>query len=87
MRSSVLTFLFALVAPLSLASTACFLSTEGETYDGTYDTGSCEIGSEGCSCTSGGKCNDPFLCNQNLGICVADTCPVGTETCACSPGG
>jgi hypothetical protein len=87
MRSSALTFLFALVAPLSLGSMACFLSTE-EGYDiDSYDTGSCEIGTEGCQCTSGGKCNDPFFCNTNLNICVADLCPVGTETCACTPEG
>lgn len=44
----------------------------------------CEIGSEGCACTTGGKCNDPFLCNENLNICVADVCPVGTEGCDCT---
>ena len=73
MRSSVLTFLFAVVAPVSLGSSACFLSTEGDTYDGTYGTGGCEIGSEGCACTSGGKCNDPFICNTNLRNSRADT--------------
>lgn len=88
MRSSALTFLFALVAPLSLGSMACFLSTEGDGYDyDTYDSGTCEIGTEGCQCTTGGKCNDPFFCNTNLNICVADLCPVGTETCACTPEG
>ena len=87
MRSSLFTFLFAVVAPLALGSSACFLSTEGDTYEGTFDSGGCEIGSEGCACTSGGKCNDPFSCNVNLGICVADTCPVGTEACACTPEG
>lgn len=87
MRSSALTFLFALVAPLSLGSVACFLSTEGDGYDYDTDSGSCEIGSEGCQCTTGGKCNDPFLCDTNLNICYAEDCPTGTETCPCTPKG
>lgn len=49
--------------------------------------GGCEIGTEGCPCTTGGKCNDPFFCNLNLNLCVADVCPVGTEACACTPEG
>lgn len=55
--------------------------------DGGSGDAGCNVGSEGCACTTGGKCNDPFLCNQNLNICVADVCPVGTETCACTPEG
>ena len=54
---------------------------------GTADTGGCPIGTEGCPCTSGGQCNDPFVCADNLDICVADNCPVGTEGCACTPKG
>lgn len=62
----------------------------GPMHDGADDTGpsqGCEVGSEGCPCTTGGKCNDPFSCNNNLNICVADVCPVGTEACACTPEG
>lgn len=88
MRSSALTFMFALVAPLLAGSSACFLSTEGDSFDGTVGgTSGCQIGTEGCDCTSGGKCNDPFLCNVNLNICISDTCPVGTEACVCTPKG
>ncbi|MCX4245625.1 hypothetical protein [Paraliomyxa miuraensis] len=62
---------------------------EGGRPSGADETGPqyCQIGSEGCACTTGGKCNDPFLCNTNLNICVADLCPVGTEGCACTPMG
>ncbi|MEX1369318.1 MAG: hypothetical protein AB1Z98_39690 [Nannocystaceae bacterium] len=55
--------------------------------DGSGGAGGCDIGSEGCPCTTGGKCNDPFFCNLNLNLCVADICPVGTEACACTPEG
>lgn len=47
----------------------------------------CQVGAEGCPCTSGGMCNAPFMCNDNLNICVADLCPVGTEGCSCTPRG
>lgn len=87
MRSSALTFLFALVAPLSLGSMACFLSTEGDGYESWSTGDTCDVGSEGCPCTSGGLCNAPFYCVPNQNICAADPCPVGTETCACTPEG
>ncbi len=75
-----------LITPL-LIGLGCIIETESEVFDETDTSGSCEIGSEGCPCTSGGKCNDPFSCNENLNLCIADTCPVGTETCACTPMG
>lgn len=84
LRPALWTSLFALLVPLSWSSVGCVIS------DGTPigDTGgTCDIGSEGCPCTSGGMCNDPFFCNDNLNICVSDPCPVGTETCACTPMG
>lgn len=90
MRSSTLTFLFAVLGPMSLGSVACFLSTEGDGYDyETYgsDGGDCEIGSEGCSCTMGGSCNPGFKCDNNQNICFLDVCPVGTEGCECTPMG
>lgn len=89
MRSSLLTLLFAVAAPLSIGSAACFLSTEGDgyEYDDYGDTGGCEVGVEGCPCTSGGSCNPPMKCDNNLNICILDTCPVGNEGCDCTPGG
>src|SRR5688572_11718425 len=93
MRSSRLTWVFAVFAPVAAGSMGCFLSTERDTYDETYgdygtgDGGGCPVGAEGCPCTSGGKCNDPFLCNTNLNICISDTCPVGSEGCPCTQGG
>src|SRR5688500_13221359 len=89
MRSQTLTFVFAILGPLSLGSVACFLSTEGDGYD--YETygsgGDCEVGSEGCDCTSGGSCNPGFKCDTNQNICFLDECTVGTEGCAGTPAG
>lgn len=92
MRSSFLTLVFAVAAPVALGSMACFLSTEGEGYD--YDSygdggtsGDCDVGHEGCSCTSGGSCNPGLRCDNNQNICFLDTCPVGNEGCDCTPGG
>ena len=89
MRSSLLTWLFAVAAPVSLGSMACFLSTEGDGYDyETYGTsGNCNVGSEGCPCTSGGMCNPGFRCDNNQNICFLDACPDGTEGCSCTTGG
>lgn len=90
MRSSTLTFVFAIFGPLSLGSVACFLSTEGDGYDDyeTYGTdGSCEVGTEGCDCTTGGSCNPGYKCDNNQNICFLDVCPVGTEGCECTPAG
>ncbi len=89
MRSSVLTLLFAIAAPVSLGSMACFLSTEGDGYDyESYGTsGDCQTGWEGCACTSGGSCNPGLQCDNNQNICFLDTCPVGNEGCECTPGG
>ena len=91
MRNSMLTFLFAVFMPLAFASSACFLTTEGERY--SYDSygggtgGDCPIGHEGCACTSGGQCNQPFHCDQNLNICLSDPCPRGSAGCLCTTGG
>jgi len=91
MRSSFLTLLFAVAMPVSLGSMACFLSTEGDGYDyetyGGTDGGTCEVGHEGCDCTSGGSCNPGFFCDNNQNKCFLDTCPVGNEGCDCTPGG
>ena len=95
MRNCRLTFVFGVLAPIMLGWTGCFIATEGETYDDTYggSTGSdgigphCsadQVGSEGCQCTSGDKCNDPFLCNPNLNLCISDNCPIGSEGCECT---
>ena len=86
MRTPLLTFIFAFAAPVSLASMACFLSTEGDGYDyDSYGTGGgCEVGTEGCPCTSGGNCNPGYYCAPNENICLLDTCPVGSEGCACT---
>src|SRR5574338_628420 len=77
------------VCALATPAVGCFITTDGERYEDSYSTsdGGCNVGSEGCECTSGGKCNDPFLCNPNLNLCISDACPVGTETCPCTPGG
>src|SRR4030095_13815722 len=83
---------FAALAAVAAGSTACSLGgPEDGDYSGSYDTGGgggggggCPVGNEGCPCTSGGKCNDPFLCNPNLNICISDTCPVGSEGCLCT---
>lgn len=89
MRSSVLTLFFALAAPLSIGSGACFLSTDdgGYDYDSYGTSGQCETGWEGCACTSGGSCNPGLQCDNNQNVCFLDTCPVGNEGCACTPGG
>jgi hypothetical protein len=97
MRNSRLSFVFGVAAPIVLGWSGCFIATEGETYDDTYgtagdDEGSYEcdadhVGWEGCACTSGGACNEPFLCNPNLDRCIADTCPTGEEGCECTSGG
>jgi hypothetical protein len=97
MRNCRLTFVLGLVAPIVLGLTGCFIATEGETYDDTFgetggNTGGYEcdadhVGWESCPCTSGGMCNEPFLCNPNLDRCIADTCPLGDEGCECTSGG
>lgn len=85
-RRSALPLWIALLAP-PLAAWGCQADVESEYFEDTETHPPCEIGSEGCHCTTGGKCNDPFLCVINLNVCIADTCPVGTETCACTPNG
>ncbi len=100
MRNSRLSFVFAVVAPIVLGWTGCFIATEGETYEDDYGTAGddgaeeggyeCDadhVGWESCPCTSGGSCNEPFLCNPNLDRCIADTCPLGDEGCQCTSGG
>lgn len=84
-RSTLASWLTLLVLPW--AGSGCYVTTESEIFGETDAPETCEIGSEGCPCTSGGKCNDPFVCNTNLDVCLADTCPVGTETCSCTPKG
>lgn len=94
MRICRLTSVLGLVAPIVLGLSGCFIATEGETYDDTYGSSGpdgtgpmCsadQVGSEGCQCTMGDKCNEPFLCNPNLNLCISDTCPVGSEGCPCT---
>lgn len=75
-------------SPLVLAG--CVIEhIDSESFEDTdvSDAQGCQVGHEGCACTSGGVCNAPFYCAPNINICVADTCPVGTEACACTPNG
>lgn len=65
------------------ASLACVID-EHDSSGGT--SGACEVGHEGCPCTSGGSCNPGFTCDNNLNICLLPTCPIGTETCPCTSG-
>lgn len=83
MRSNVLTLILGLAAPVAFA---CVIDEVDDSVQGGT-SGSCEVGHEGCACTSGGSCNPGFECNQNQNICFLDTCPVGTETCDCTPKG
>ncbi|MEM6991612.1 MAG: hypothetical protein AAF721_13990 [Myxococcota bacterium] len=83
MRRNILSLLIAVVAP---ASVACVVVPENDSIVGGT-SGSCEVGHEGCPCTSGGSCNPGFECDVNQNICKLDTCPVGTEACACTPEG
>ncbi len=89
MRASRLVFVLAMAAPSSLLLAGCFITADGERYeDAIGSTGSgCDVGHEGCPCTSGGSCNPGFFCNTNLNICISDACPAGTEECHCTPGG
>lgn len=89
MHSRRLLFVLGLVAPFVLGLGGCFITADGERYEDTVGTGGdgCQVGFEGCACTSGGACNDPFYCHTNLNICVSDTCPRGSDGCHCTEGG
>jgi len=82
MRSNLWTLILAVAAPVAFA---CVIVEPDDDVGGT--SGTCEVGHEGCECTSGGSCNPGFVCDKNQNICFLDTCPVGTETCACTPEG
>ncbi|MCH9686659.1 MAG: VWA domain-containing protein [Deltaproteobacteria bacterium] len=45
----------------------------------------CSIGSQACSCTTGGACDPNLTCVD--GTCVMIDCPVGSEGCTCTGGG
>jgi hypothetical protein len=50
------------------------------TSESTGTTQGCSIGSEGCSCTSGGACDQGLVCNLELKLCEADASTSGTGT-------
>lgn len=85
-----LLFVLGMLAPVILGSGGCFITADGERYEDSVAStggGGCQVGFEGCPCTSGGACNDPFYCHTNLNICVSDTCPRGSDGCPCTEGG
>lgn len=93
MHSRRLVFLLGMLAPV-FGLGGCFITADGERYEDSLAStggggGGCQdmVGFEGCPCTSGGACNDPFYCHTNLNICVSDTCPRGSDGCPCTDGG
>ena len=59
-----------MLVPLWSVGTGCIITTEPE--DTTGGTGGCQVGWEGCPCTTGGMCNAPYVCNENLNLCVPE---------------
>ena len=96
MRSTSLTFLFALVLPLASASAACIFTTEPDCgIDGelcpsgsTDGGGACQVGAPGCPCTNSGACDDGRMCIAQLDACVVPSdCDVGAAGCECTSAG
>lgn len=89
MRKSPLTFLTAVFAPLLFSG--CFLTTEGESYDGPYyyveDDCHGEVGDPGCPCTRDGFCNNGLACEPMLNYCYVPACDIGARGCDCTPAG
>jgi hypothetical protein len=65
------------------ANTGAVDSTAG----GAYPCAEELTGTEGCQCSAGVDCMDPFICNPNLNVCIDDSCPVGAAGCPCTPTG
>ena len=92
MQFSKLTFLNAVLFPLTLGLGACFFggddSLDTGAVSGTGSVAPCPTGGPGCPCTSQGACDPGLECQMMLGTCVLpDGCPTGEAGCECTEGG
>jgi hypothetical protein len=91
MQFSKLTFVNAVLLPLTLGLGACFFGGDDSLDSGAIGgTGGapCPTGGPGCPCTGGDACDPGLTCQTQLGTCVLpDGCPTGSPGCECTMGG
>jgi len=68
----------------------CYITAGEDGYSTGYAraSGYCEVGEQGCPCTSSGLCNEGFVCIASENVCaLPDACPIGARGCECTAGG
>lgn len=73
---------------MTMAAGGCYVTPHDSAYSGSSYGSPCEVGQEGCSCTSQGQCTTGLECVIAENTCVASaSCAVGARGCACTDGG